>query len=144
MKLRNELSLTLPAIGENEAVARSILSAFVATVSPTVEELGDLRCAISEAVTNSVVHAYGPEGGPVYIRIRLFFDRTVSVRVADRGVGIADVQEARRPHVTTGPSDERAGMGFLVMESLTDRLTVRSTVGRGTVVTMWKKLAPCP
>ena len=145
-RIINEMKLRLPAISENEAVARAVVSAFCAGLNPTVEELGDVRCAVSEAVTNCIVHAYRelPTGevGYIYISVRLYDTREVSVEISDNGCGIADVEAARRPHFTTGSTDERCGMGFLVMESFTDSLSVKSKLGKGTTVLMRKILSP--
>ena len=145
-RIINEMKLRLPARSVNEAVARSCISAFVAELSPTVEELGDLRCAVSEAVTNSIVHGYKglPDGevGNIYISVRLYDDREVSVEISDNGCGIADVARAREPMFTTGEYGDRCGMGFLVMESFTDSLSVKSRLGKGTTVLMRKKLKP--
>ena len=144
-RIINEMELRLPAVSVNEAVARSCISAFIAEANPTVEELCDLRCALSEAVTNSIVHAYrgrGSEGCYVYISVRLYDSREVSVEVSDNGCGIEDIERARTPMFTTGDPSERCGMGFLVMDNFTDSLTVESKVGEGTRVLMRKKLAP--
>ena len=145
-KIKNEMKLRLPAIGVNEAVARACLSAFVAEADPTVEELCDLRCALSEAVTNCVVHAYrdrvGTAGCYIYISARLYENREITVEVSDNGCGIEDLVRARTPHFTTGERGERCGMGFLVMENFTDSLTVKSKVGKGTTVLMRKILKP--
>ncbi len=145
-RIINELKLRLPAESVNEAVARSVISAFTASANPTVEELGDLRCAVSEAVTNCIVHAYRdlPENavGYIYISARLYDTREVTVEISDNGCGIENVEEARRPAFSTGESCERCGMGFLVMESFTDSLNVKSKVGRGTTVLMRKILKP--
>jgi len=142
----NEMKLRLPAISINEGVARSAVSAFVAGLDPTVEELGDLRLAVSEAVTNCIVHAYAglPKGeiGYVYISVRLYSTREISVEVSDNGCGIEDIERAMMPAFTTGERGERCGMGFLVMENFTDRLTVKSRVGKGTSVLMRKFLKP--
>ena len=142
----NEMELTLPAISINEAVSRSVVSAFVAELNPTVEELGDLRCAVSEAVTNCIVHAYGarkyPDVGYIYISVRLYDNREITVEITDEGCGIEDIELARRPHFTGGESGERCGMGFLVMESFTDYLSVNSQRGVGTSVLMRKNLKP--
>lgn len=139
----NEMKLRLPAKSENEGAARSAVSAFVAILNPTVEELGDIRLAVSEAVTNAIVHAYGcDEEGVIYISVRLYSDREISVEISDKGCGIEDVEKAREPFYTTGNGEERCGMGFLVMQSFTDALSVRSKVGRGTTVLMRKKLHP--
>ena len=147
-RIINEMKLRLVAISVNEAVARSIISAFLAELNPTVEELGDLRCAVSEAVTNAIVHAYpnlkSGEVGYIYISARLYDTREITVEISDRGCGIEDVERARRPLFTTGDPCERCGMGFLVMESFTDQLSVKSRVGKGTTVLMRKILSPCP
>ena len=145
-KIINEIKLRLPAKSNNQAVARSCVSAFVAELSPTVEELGDLRCAVSEAVTNSIVHGYRglaeDEVGNIYISVRLYTGREVSVEISDNGCGIEDVERAREPMFTTGEYGDRCGMGFLVMESFTDFLSVKSRPGKGTTVLMRKKLKP--
>ena len=144
-KIINEMKLRLPARSVNESVARSCVSSFVAEANPTVEELCDLRCAVSEAVTNCIVHAYRgyPETGCyIYISVRLYETREVSVEVSDNGCGIEDIERARAPMFTTGDPSERCGMGFLVMDSFTDSLTVRSRVGKGTSVLMRKILSP--
>ena len=142
----NEMKLRLPAISVNEAVARSVISAFVAELDPTVEELGDIRCAVSEAVTNCIVHAYRQsapgEECPIYISVRLYDNREVSIEISDNGCGIEDLELARTPCVTTGESGERCGMGFLVMESFTDSLSIKSRVGKGTTLLMRKILKP--
>ena len=108
-----------------------------------MEELGDIRLAVSEAVTNAIVHAYGGDAeGLIYISVRLYSDREVTVEIADKGCGIEDVEKAKEPFYTTGNGEERCGMGFLVMQSFTDSLSVKSKVGRGTTVLMRKKLHP--
>lgn len=140
----NEMKLRLPAISVNESVCRSAISAFLAELDPTVEELGDIRLAVSEAVTNCIVHAYRdmPRGevGNIYISVRLYNTREVSIEISDNGCGIENVEEAMRPMFTTGEGNERCGMGFLVMENFTDTLSVKSKVGRGTTVLMRKFL----
>ena len=143
-RIINEMKLRLPADSRNEAVARSCISAFVAEANPTVEELCDLRCALSEAVTNCIVHAYrGREGlCYVYISARLYETREVTLEISDNGCGIEDIERARAPMFTTGDPTERCGMGFLVMDSFTDSLTVKSRPGKGTTVLMRKILAP--
>lgn len=136
----NEMKITLPALSVNEGVARALVGAFCAQLNPTLEEIADLKCAVSEAVTNSIVHGYRGIGGPLYISVALFDDRSITVVVRDRGCGIPDVELARQPLYTTNTDGERSGMGFSVMETFTDRLTVRSRVGVGTGVTMKKRL----
>ena len=147
-RIINEMKVRLPSHSENEGVARSVISAFVACLDPTVEELADLRCAVSEAVTNCIVHAYRdlPEGqfGYIYISVRLYDTREVTVEISDNGCGIEDIKRAREPFFTTSESDERCGMGFLVMESFTDRVTVKSKVGKGTSVLLRKYFCPHP
>ena len=144
-RIINEMKLRLPAKSVNESVARTIVSAFSAELDPTVEEIGDLRCAVSEAVTNCIVHAYRDrdEGdwGYIYISVRLYDTREITVEISDNGCGIENVELARIPMYTTG-TDERCGMGFLVMESFTDGLTVKSKLGKGTTVLMRKILKP--
>ena len=137
----NEMKLTLPALSVNEGVARAVVGAFCAQLNPTVEEVADLKCAVSEAVTNAIVHGYRGEGGPIYISVSLYDDRSILISVRDRGQGIADVALARQPLYTTNTDGERSGMGFSVMEAFTDRLTVTSRVGVGTRVNMKKRLS---
>ena len=141
----NEMKLRLPAISVNEAVCRAVISAFMAELDPTVEELGDVRCATSEAVTNAIVHAYKNREDKykcfVYISVRLYNTREISIEISDTGCGIEDVELARVPAYTTG-TDERSGMGFLVMESFADEVKVKSRLGRGTTVLLKKKLKP--
>jgi stage II sporulation protein AB (anti-sigma F factor) len=145
-KIINEMKLRLRADSANEAVARACISAFVADADPTVEELCDIRCAVSEAVTNSVVHAYRdyPVGAPnyIYISARLYDNREVSVEIADTGCGIEDIERARAPMFTTGDPGERCGMGFLVMENFTDAMSVKSRPGKGTTILLRKFFAP--
>lgn len=145
-RIVNEMKLRLGAISVNESVARSCVSAFVADADPTVEEICDLRCAVSEAVTNCIVHAYRGmnDGMPhyIYISARLYDNREVTVEIADTGLGIEDVERARTPMFTTGEPGERCGMGFLVMENFTDSMTVKSRVGKGTTVLLRKFLKP--
>ena len=143
-KIINEIKFRLPARSVNESVCRAIISAFSAELNPTVDELGDLRCAVSEAVTNAIVHAYrGVEDldhSYVYISARLYDTREITVEISDNGCGIENVGLAMSPSYTTGDVGERCGMGFLVMASFTDSLTVKSKLGRGTTVLMRKIL----
>jgi len=145
-KIINEMKLRLPSKSINESVCRAVISAFCAELNPTVEELGDLRCAVSEAVTNCIVHGYrgraDTENAYIYISVRLYEAREITVEISDNGCGIADVEKAMQPMYTTAEKEERCGMGFLVMESFTDSLTVKSKLGRGTTVLMRKKLKP--
>ena len=142
----NDMELRLPAISINEAVSRSVISAFCAELNPSVEELGDIRCAVSEAVTNCIVHAYrgrsDDEIGYIYISVRLYDTREVMIEISDTGCGIENPELARMPSFTTGEYGERCGMGFLVMENFTDYLGVKSEPGKGTTITMRKNLKP--
>ena len=144
MKTVNEMKLSFPGKSCNEAFARSAVAAFVMNLDPTVSELSDLKTAVSEAVTNCIVHAYrGREGlCYVYISARLYETREVTLEISDNGCGIEDIERARAPMFTTGDPTERCGMGFLVMDSFTDSLTVKSRPGKGTTVLMRKILAP--
>ena len=141
-KCINKLQLTLPALSVNESVARAIVSAFCAQLNPTIEELADIKCAVSEAVTNCIVHAYRETAGDIYISVRIFDTRTVRIEIKDKGCGIADIELVKTPLYTTDTTGERSGMGFAVMESFMDRLTVKSAVGKYTKVTLVKTLSP--
>ncbi len=140
----NEMKLSFLAQSQNESYARSAISAFITPLDPTFEELSDLRCAVSEAVTNAIIHGYRKNPlGIVYISVKLYADRTIKISVKDCGVGIADPESAMRPFTSLNAQEEdgdRGGMGFTIMKSFTDRLCVRSKVGKGTVVTMQKTL----
>lgn len=141
-KIINEMKMRLPAVSVNESVARACISAFIAELNPTLEELGDVRCAVSEAVTNAIVHGYRGTAGYIYISVRLYDTREVSIEISDNGCGIADVARARGAAYSTAPDgEERCGMGFLIMESFTDSLGVKSKVGKGTTVLLKKKLS---
>ena len=136
----NEMKLTLPAKPENEALARACVTQFVARADPTVSDIADIRCAVSEAVTNCVVHAYGGGEGEIYINARLYSGRRVTVTVTDKGCGIPDIALAMTPLYTTDKENERSGMGFAIMQSFTDRVKVTSGPGKGTKVFMEKYL----
>ena len=136
----NEMRLDFPAIPENEGFARMVISAFLVPLNPTIEEMADVKTAVSEAVTNAIVHGYPDQLGRVLIKLRLFPENLLEITVRDWGVGIPDIQQARQPMYTTG-GEERSGMGFTIMESFMDTIRVRSTPGRGTVVTMRKKIS---
>ena len=140
MRAENYIKIEFPSRSVNEGFARAAAAAFAAQLDPTLEELGDIRTAVSEAVTNCIVHAYPDRLGRVSLRLRLFEDNSLEIQVKDWGVGIADVEEARRPMFTTG-SAERSGMGFTIMESFMDAVKVRSRPGKGTVVTLRRKLS---
>lgn len=128
-------------MSRNEALARSCVAAFAAQVDPTVEELSDLRSAVCEAVTNAIVHGYRNMAGDITLTMKLTEDGCLYIKIADKGCGIEDIEKAMEPLFTTAPEEERAGLGFAVMEAFTDSLRVSSKVGKGTVVTMKKKLS---
>jgi len=140
-KPQNELRCTFVSNSCNEALARGIATSFLIMLDPTAEELADVRCSVSEAVTNSIVHAYRGTSGEVAMILRSYDDGTVKITVSDRGCGIGDVEQARAPLFTTAPDEDRCGMGFSIMESLSDKLTVKSALGKGTKVTITKKLS---
>ena len=137
MKTLNSMKLSFLSKSVNEGFSRAAVAAFILPLDPTVAELSDLKTAVSEAVTNAIVHAYPDGFGTVYIEAKITDNNRVTVRIRDRGVGIPDVKKAMEPLYTTS-SDERAGLGFAVMQSFTDRVRVRSAVGRGTTVTLEK------
>ena len=137
----NIMKLTLPAISVNEGVARSVVGAFCSQLDPTIEEIADIKCSVSEAVTNCIVHAYRDTIGIIYITVRLCEDRIVRIDIRDRGCGIEDVSMARQPLFTTDAENERSGMGFTVMESFCDKVKVVSRFGYGTTVTLIKQFS---
>lgn len=139
-RLLNQLKTVFWAISENEGLARALASAFAAQADPTMEELTEIRTAVSEAVSNAIIHGYPQGEGEVCMELALYDDGSLVICVEDRGVGIADVTKAREPLFTTGKGSERSGMGFTVMESFTDRLEVVSQPGQGTRVIMTKWL----
>ncbi len=139
MKVKNEFRMTVESRSVNEGFVRSTVAAFASQLDPTVEEIADIKTAVSEAVTNCIVHAYRERVGKIYIYSSIFGDGIIKVSVRDRGCGIEDVKKAREPLFTT-LGGERAGLGFAVMESFTDKLSVRSKPGKGTTVTMIKKI----
>lgn len=139
MKPNNTLKMTFPSRSVNEAFARSAIAAFAAQADPTLDELADVKTAVSEAVTNCIVHAYKESLGPVTLTAALYEGGRLTVIVSDKGCGIPDVRQAMEPMFTTG-GQERAGLGFAVMESFMDIVRVRSAPGRGTRVTLVKLL----
>ena len=139
MKFENFMTVEFPSKSANEAFARSCVACFAAQMDPTLEELGDIRTAVSEAVTNCIVHAY-PDGiGLIALRCRILKDNTLDIVIKDKGVGIPNLEEARRPAYTTG-GEERSGMGFTIMESFMTTFSVTSVPGKGTTVHMRRKL----
>ena len=136
----NTVKTVFDAISVNEAFARGVLGAFLLQADPTVPQLADMKTALSEAVTNCIVHAYPEEKGKVKMELTLYRDGWVRMTVADKGIGMEDVKRAMEPLFTTGNPDERAGLGFAVMQSFMDKVKVSSKPGRGTRVVMEKKL----
>ena len=140
-KLTNEIKCTFLSKSENEALARSNITGFLLPLDPDVEELADIRCAVSEAVTNCIVHAYRGKIGVITLIAKCFEDRTIRIIISDKGCGIEDVAKARTPLFTTCPDEDRCGMGFSIMESFSDRLSVYSKPRKGTRVTLTRKLS---
>ena len=140
-EILNRMQLKLPSLSVNEGMARSAVAAFVSQLDPNVTEVADIKCAVSEAVTNAIVHGYRNAGGYVHITVTLLEGRVVKIEVKDKGCGIPDVAQARQPLFTTDAAGERSGMGFTVMESFTDHLRVTSKPGKGTTVTMFRRLS---
>ncbi len=140
MKIENQVTLEFPSRSANEGFARAAAACFAAQLDPTLEEVNDIKTAVSEAVTNAIVHAYPDTLGKVVVKLRIREDHSLEIVVKDWGVGIADVAQARTPLFTTG-SEERSGMGFTIMESFMDSMKVRSAPGKGTTVTLRRKIA---
>lgn len=138
---KNEFKMQIPSISINESFARKVCSDFLVLLDPTLSELSDIRTAVSEAVTNCIVHAYKDTCGTIYISGKYYANRTVEIKIRDKGCGISDIKKAMEPLYTTDTSGERGGMGFAIMSSFTDKLTVKSKVGKGTVITMIKHLS---
>ena len=134
----NKMQLKLPALSANEGMARAAVAAFCAQLDPVAVEIADVKCAVSEAVTNCIVHAYKNNGGTIYINVSLLEGRVAKIEIKDKGCGIEDVKEARQPLFTTDAASERSGRGFTVMESFTDSMRVMSKPGKGTTVTLYK------
>lgn len=140
MKTINEMKCTFPSLSVNEAYARTAVTAFAAQLDLTIEEIADIRTAVSEAVTNAIVHGYRGTVGTIELCVKLLEGNEVYIRIKDCGCGIPDVAQAMEPLYTTAAAEERAGLGFAVMESFMDKLSVKSKVGRGTTVVMRKRL----
>lgn len=139
MKVQNYIKLEFPSLSANEAFARTAAAAFAAQLDPTLDELGDIKTAVSEAVTNSIVHAYPDSIGKISMKMRIIDGNILEISVKDWGKGIEDIEQAMTPLFTTGGED-RSGMGFSIMDSFTDKLRVRSNPGKGTTVTMQRGL----
>lgn len=141
---QNEMRLIFPSLSVNEGLARSCAAAFCAQCNPTFDELSDIKCAVSEAVTNAIVHGYHDTVGEIVMVMRILPDRIIRLEIRDKGCGIADIDKARQPLFTTDPAGDRSGMGFTVMENFMDSLRVVSNVGKGTKIVLTKKLSPLP
>lgn len=140
-RAENQIKLYLPSKSINEGMARCAVAAFVAQLNPTIEEISDIKCAVSEAVTNAIVHGYKYTSGEIYIGVKYFADKVVTIEIRDKGCGIDDVKLAMTPLFTTDTTGERSGMGFAVMQTFMDRLEVHSKSGKGVRVLMEKKLS---
>ncbi len=136
----NQLKMHLPSLSINESMARSAVAAFVSQLNPTIEEISDIKCAVSEAVTNAIVHGYKFSPGEIYIGVKYYSNRTVSIEIKDKGCGIDDVKLAMTPLFTTDTTGERSGMGFAVMQTFMDKLEVYSKKDKGVRILMEKKL----
>ena len=141
MQAINKFTMTLMARSSNEGFARTSIAGFAAQLDPTLEEISDIKTAVSEAVTNCIVHAYNEETGNIYITAELFQDNSIKIKIRDKGCGIPNIEKAMEPLYST-LGGERAGLGFAVMQSFMDKIKVTSKVGRGTTVVMVKKISP--
>lgn len=141
MNTINEAKITFTSRSANESFARVAVSAFFATLDPTVDEITDIKTAVSEAVTNSIVHGYRNTIGSIYITLRVLSDNIAYIKIRDNGCGIPDIKQAMEPLYTTAPNEERAGLGFAVMQSFMDRVRVYSVQDKGTTVVLTKKLS---
>ena len=135
------MKVVFPSLSENERFARIAVSGFLSFIDPKVDELADIKTAVSEAVTNCIVHGYPDTVGKIEMSVRVFEDNTVRIRISDKGCGIEDIEQAMQPLFTTKPDEDRAGLGFAVMESFMDKIKVTSKAGKGTAVTLEKKVA---
>ena len=139
MKIKNTMELKLPSLSVNEGFARSVVGAFATQLDPTLEEIADIKTAVSEAVTNAIVHAYPDKLGEIRV-IASLEDRLISVVIEDKGVGIRDIEQARQPFFSTAGDESRSGMGFTVMETFMDEVNIESAPGQGTTVQMKKMI----
>lgn len=140
MKCINEFKLTIDSRSINEGFARVAVAAFASQYDPTIDQIQDIKTAVSEAVTNCIVHAYSEEIGKIYIAVKMFENGVMKIYIKDKGRGIPDIEKALEPLFTTGKEGERSGLGFTVMQSFCDKVKVRSVVGRGTTVILQKRL----
>ncbi len=140
MNVTNEMHIRFLSKSSNESFARSVVSAFALELDPTISELADIKTAVSEAVTNSIVHGYRRESGMIYIDAKITDTRKVIIKIRDKGVGIENIEQAMQPLFTTAPEEERAGLGFAVMQSFMDEVKVKSEPQKGTTVTLTKQI----
>lgn len=138
--LTNSMSMTFRALSQNESFARQAVCTFAAQLDPTLEELSDIRIIISEAVTNCVVHAYRKSEGDIFLSVKCYDDRSLHIKIKDKGCGIEDIEQAMTPFYTTDRKGERSGMGFAIMKGLSQRLRVRSEINKGTTLDVYIKL----
>ena len=141
MKTHNDMKLTLKSRSANESFARTAVAAFIATLDPTVEEVADIKTAVSEAVTNAIVHGYREEMGYIYINAAIYPNNRVVIKIRDKGCGIANIKQAMEPLYTTDTTGERAGLGFAVMQTMCQKVKVTSAPGKGTNVTLTHTLS---
>ena len=137
-KALNEMRFDFPSLSVNESVARSVVAAFCSVLDPSSVEIADVKCAVSEAVTNAIVHGYRDTVGQIYIKVKIFNERVVKIEIKDKGCGIQNITQAMQPLYTTDAENERSGMGFTVMQSFCNLVKVRSKVGKGTTVVLTK------
>lgn len=142
MNIINETDINFLSKSCNESFARSVVSGFILNLDPTINELADIKTAVSEAVTNCIVHGYRMSGGKIYINIKITDKNKVIIKIRDKGCGIEDINKAMEPLFTTAQDEERAGLGFAVMQSFMDKVKVSSAIGKGTTVTMEKTIIP--
>ncbi len=141
MKTLNEANIVLMSKSVNESYARVVISSFFTQLDPTIDEINDIKTAASEAVTNSIVHAYKNSVGKIYIQLKILENNTAYIKIKDKGCGIEDIKKAMEPMFTTAAEDERAGLGFVVMQTFMDKIKVYSTPQKGTTVVMKKKIS---
>ena len=140
MKITNHVKINLPAIVGNEGFARAAVAAFCTPLSPSIEEINDIKTAVSEAVTNVIVHAYPERKGEIDVEVAIYDNELISITIIDTGIGFADTEQVKKPFYTTKSAEEHSGMGFTIMEAFMDELDVCSEVGRGTRVSMRKTI----
>jgi stage II sporulation protein AB (anti-sigma F factor) len=140
MNYKNNMTLKFPSLSQNESFARSAVSFFALQLNPSVAQISDIKTAVSEAVTNAIVHGYKEKTGRIYITASIYEDNVLKIKIRDKGVGIEDINKAMEPLFTTA-GDDRSGLGFSVMESFMDSVRVRSALGKGTTVILTKKLS---